>query len=196
MEDKTIQTAAANTILQNSIGKVTIGDITYEIEPPTTGTLIMVSALVSELPEIDPETPKEKYISTLINAAGECGTLGQIAATIILGAKRIKNHPTTIIRTYEFIKRWSWRKFKFIKVSQPVETPIYERDYIADQILDNMTMREIKDFIDHALSEAHLADFFVLTTSLRTKSLLNPTREVEKTIASGHLSEAGLNIGN
>lgn len=195
--EKTIQQRTADTILQNPIGSVTIGEQTYEIEAPTTGTLIMISALASELPQLDPDTPREEFVSALIKAAGESESLGQIAATIILGAKRIKQNPIITLTTTEYRRKWSWRKFRFIDVPEIIPTPIYERDYVADHILDNMTPHDLKGLIDFALSEAHLADFFVLTTSLRTtKNLLNPTREVGKATASGHSSEAGLNIGS
>lgn len=194
--DTTIEYLAAQTILENSLGTITIGKKSYEIPNPTTGTLIMVSALISDLPEIDPDTPKEQFISTLIKAAGECNALGQIAATIVLGAKRIKEHPATTIETTEYKRRWSWRRLKFIERPEITITAVFERDYLAEQILDSMNPAELHEFIDHALSEAHLADFFVLTTSLRTKSILTPTREVGETTASGDSSEAGLNIGN
>lgn len=192
---KTIEQSAADTILGNPIGTMTIDGKTYTIESPTTATLIMVSALISQLPEIDPDTPRENIIPTLMAAATDCEALGKIAATLILGAKRIKQQPITTMPTLKMERRWSWRHFRKIDTQTTMQTPVFEVDYVANKILENMNPGELHEFISSTLAEAHLADFFVLTTSLRTKSLLTPTREVDKTTAYGHQSEAGQNIG-
>lgn len=193
---KTIEQSVADTILGNPIGTVTIDGKDYRVAPPTTATLIMVSALISQLPEIDPATPREKIIPTLMEAATDCEVLGKIAATLILGAKRIKQQPITTIAIPGVERRWSWKRLR--KVDKPTTklTPIFEIDYIAEKVLENMHPGELHEFISTTLTEAHLADFFVLTTSLRTKSLLTPTREVGKTTAYGLQSEAGQNTGS
>lgn len=190
-----IEQQAAATILERPIATVTIAGKPYEVAPPSTATLIMVSSLISELPEIDPNTPDSEILPTILGAAKECGTLGQIAATIILGAKRIKQHPLITVDTYNVVRKWSWRRFR--RVEKVVSSPIgvFERDHIADIILEEMTPAALHEFLMATLSEAHLADFFVLTTSLQAKSLLKKS-EVEETTASGLSSEAGSSIGN
>lgn len=193
---KTIEQLAADTILDNSIGTVTIDGKEYEVKSPTTATLIMVSALISQLPEIDPNTPHEDLIPTLMTAAPDCEILGRIAATLILGAKYIKQQPITTVTTYNVERKWSWRHFRKVDKMVATQLPMFEVDYVADRILENMNAKELHEFINQVLTEAHLADFFVLTTSLRTKSLLTPTREVGETTAYGDLSEAGQNTGN
>lgn len=195
MEKPTIEQQAAATILEKPIGEVTMAGKKYQIAPPTTATLIMVSGLISELPQIDPDTPDTQVLPAILEAAKDCGTLGQIAATIILGAKRIKEHPMTTIDTYDVERKWSWRHLRRVEKITKTTLPAFERDHLAGIILDEMTPAELHEFIMATLSEANLADFFVLTTSLRTKSLLTRT-EVGETTASGLSSEAGLNIGN
>lgn len=193
---KTIEQLAADTILDNPIGTVTIDGKEYQVKSPTTATLIMVASLISQLPEIDPNTPNEDLIPTLMAAAPDCEVLGKIAATLILGAKYIKQQPITTITTYTVERKWSWRHFRKVDKMVAIHTPVYEVDHVANRILENMNPQELHEFINQTLTEAHLADFFVLTTSLRTKSLLTPTREVGETTAYGDLSEAGQNTGN
>lgn len=185
----------ADTILQQPIGSVMIEGETYEIAPPTTATLLLVSDLIAELPELTSDIKSPDFIGKVLESIKDCKALGQIAAILILGAKRIKQEPMTTTEGYIFERKWSWRKFK--KVTERVKKPVpaYLHDVLAEKILDSMTAKELHELISNILSEAHLADFFVLTTSLRTKRLTAPTREVETT-ASGHSSEAGLNIGN
>ena len=189
-----IEQKVADTILQNSLGSIVVEDHEYQIAPPTTGTLILISALISELPELDADPESIEFVGAVLKAAGEGLVLGKIAATLILGAKRIKERPLTTIPSVEYKKKWSWRKFRKIDIPTEKAIPVYERDYLAEKILDIMTAQELHDFISKILSEAHLADFFVLTTSLSAKSITTPTKEVG-TIASGLPSEAGPNIG-
>lgn len=195
----TIEKATADTILQNKIGSVIIDGEEYKIDSPTTGTLIMASGFISELPEIQIEDKDGKdFIAKTLGAAKECDALGKIAATLILGAKRIKEHPICMRLSYQYEKKWSWLKFRRIEVPVETRVPVFERDYLAEKIIDNSTPKELQDLINGILSESNLASFFVLTTSLKEeKNILAPTREVEKptTTASGPSSEAGPNIG-
>lgn len=195
MNTTSIEQHAAATILENPIGQITVAGKLYQIAPPTTATLIMVSGLISELPQINPDTPDAEILQVIIGSAKDCSALGQIAATIILGAKRIKEYPMTTIDTYNVERRWSWRRFRKVEKVTKSTIAVFERDYIADIILEEMTPAALHDFLMTTLAEAHLADFFVLTTSLRTKNLLEKT-EVDKTTASGHSSEDGQSTGN
>lgn len=164
--EQTIEQRVAKTILQRPIGSLTIDGATYEIPAPTTATLIGISGLISQLPEFDSSQSDEELTADMLEKAKHCRPLGQIAAILILGAKRIKEH-----------KRKWW---EFWKRHQPLEV-----DTLTDRILDNCTASQLREVIFDILKEAELADFFVLTTSLRTKSILTPTREVEKTTVSG-----------
>lgn len=193
--NQSIETKVADTILEQPIGQLTVDGTTYNIEPPTTATLIMVSELISQLPDIDPETPHDKVIPAVLAAAADADVLGKIAATFLLGARRIKEHPITTIEIKSVERRWSWRHMRRIDRPKTTSIAVFERDHLAERILTRMTPKDLNEFISAAISEAYIADFFVLTTSLHTKSLIKPTREVETT-ASGHSSEAGLNTGS
>ena len=172
-----IEQKVADTILENSIGNVVVDGKEYQIQPPTTGTLIMISALISTLPEIKGEPTEKDFVAQILGMAKECGALGQIAATLILGAKRIKENPFITISTYEYQKKWNWLKFRKIETPKEKQMPVSERDYLAEQILDNMTPKQLQDLLNGILSEGELANFFVLTTSLQEKSITTPTRE-------------------
>lgn len=185
MSDSTIEQKAASAILELPIAKVTLGGDTYEVAPPSTATLIMVSSLISELPEVSPDTTDSEVLPTILGIAKDSGVLGRIAATLILGARRIKEHPMTTVEAWVTARKWSWRHFRKVEKDSTVSTAVFERDHLAGIILEEMTPAGLHDFLMTVLTEAHLADFFVLTTSLQTKNLLKARREVETTTAPG-----------
>ncbi len=164
--EQTTEQKVAKTILQRPIGTLTIDGATYEIPAPTTATLIAISGLISYLPEFDTNQSDDELVAAMLEKAKDCRPLGQIAATLILGAKRIKEE-----------KRKWWQ---FWKSRHPLEI-----DMLTDRILDNCTAGQLRELVFDIFKEAEFVDFFVLTTSLRTKNILTPTREVGKTTASG-----------
>ena len=168
MTTPTLEHRVAKTILQQPIGELTIDGTTYEIPAPTTATLIAVSGLISQLPALNINQPDEELTAEVLERAKDCVPLGQIAATLILGAKRIKEH-----------KKQHRRWWHFLKKQQPLDF-----DRLAERILDNCTAKQLRDLIFNILEEAGLADFFVLTTSLHTKNILRRT-EVERTTVPG-----------
>lgn len=186
---------AARTILGQSVGQVNVDGRTYDIPAPTTATLIMVSALATELPEFATSIPKEDIVPTVLRTARHCNALGQIAAVLVLGAKRIRETPFATVEKYHNVRRWSWLRLRKTERVATTRQTVVERDYLAGKILAEMTSEALHELVVRILGEAGIADFFVLTTSLRTKRLLAPTREVETT-ASGHLSEVGLSTCN
>lgn len=186
MKKSTIEKQTAAVILEEPLGTINIDGTDYIIEPLTTGTLIMLSSLISELPEIDTKAKSSQFVAAVLKAAGESEALGQIAATIVLGAKRIKQHPFIYVDHYRNVPKWSWTKFRRVIATERIKRQVYERDYLAERILDTMTPKALNELISKALAEGNLADFFVLTTSLNTKNLTKPTREVVKPTAFGH----------
>lgn len=174
----TTEQKVATTILEEPIGEVTIEGKTYSIPAPTTATLIMVSGLISELPEFDVTQSNEQLYLEILSKAKDGKALGQIAATLILGAKRIKAQNPI------------WRR---IFSRQKAE---YRVKNLAAKILNNSTPKALRELIQALIAESGITDFFLLTTSLHAKSITRPTREVgETTTASGPSSEAGPNIG-
>lgn len=170
----TTEQKVAATILEEPIGEVTIEGKTYSIPAPTTATLIMVSGLISELPEYDISQPDSQLYLEVLSKAKDGQALGQIAATLILGAKRIK------------ARKSIWRLFARRKQTA--------QNRLAREILNNCTPGVLRELIEGIMNEAGISDFFLLTTSLHAKSTTRPTREVEAT-ASGPSSEAGPSIG-
>lgn len=181
MENRTIEQQVADAILQKATNSIRIGDITYEVAPPTPATLIMVSGLVSQMPEIDGKT--ENILRETLRFAKDSEVIGEIAATLIIGAKRIRENRTveTGIR-----RRWSWRRFRFVKESETMP----EIDYVTRAILEEVAPATLASVISKRFLDMQIADFFGLTTSLSGINILKPTKEVEQT-ASGEPSSAG-----
>ena len=159
MQERTIEQRTADAVLQAS-GSVRIGGKTYEIAPPTLATLIMVSALTSKLPQQKPD--QEKAVQYALAVAKDCAVIGDIAAALILGAKRIK-------------KRRLWGL---------LPNPDLRR--LSRRILEDAGIQETAAAIFEMLAQMQIGDFFALTASLIEVNLLRQTREaVETTTASG-----------
>lgn len=173
---ETIEKKAADTVLETA-DVITVGGREYRIAPPTAGTLIMVSALVSVLPVVRRNTDNALY--EVLAAAKGSEVLGKIAAMLILGAKRVKEHRRITVTATGYYKRWSWRKFRRVSAERQADTEVYEADYLADCLLNDMTVKELNDIIVKRLGGSQFGDFFVLTTSLSEVNLLRRTREVE-----------------
>lgn len=173
------------TILEEPIGEITIDGKAYQIPAPTTGTLMAVSGLVSRLPQFDITVSDVEFAAEVLSHADGAATLARIAATLMLGAKRIAERCIVKIPSSEK-RRW-WRLWK----TKPQFKTENELDYITKRILENFTARQLRKLIFEIVQDAGLDDFFALTTSLSTKSLLTPTREVGETTARGASSSDG-----
>lgn len=174
------------TILEEPIGEITIDGKTYQIPAPTTGTLMAVSALVSRLPKFDISVPDAELAAEVLSHAEGAATLARIAATLLLGAKRIAARQIVNI---PIPKKKHWWHPWLAKTRYRTEN---ELDYLTKRILENFTAAKLRELIFAVVHEAGLDDFFVLTTSLTTKNLLIPTRGVDETTARGASSLDGL----
>ncbi|MBO7287324.1 MAG: hypothetical protein J6U85_03740 [Bacteroidales bacterium] len=143
---------------------ITIGDKEYQLAPPTPATLILISELVATMPVIDKNN--SDILSEVLCKAKDLSVLGQIAATLILGAKRIKERNHIILKTSPFRRK-----------------KVLEYDYISELILNEITNASLMKLITSRLNNMQIGDFFVLTTSLSEANLLKRTKEVE--IVSG-----------
>ena len=176
MENKTIEAEVSKTILQQH-EEITIGDKTYSIAPPSVATLILVSEAVSRLPHI--ELNEDKIMQETLYIARECRELGDIAATLILGAKHI--HDIIESRKTEK-KRYLWGVLKTARELGTVET---KKDQLSRELLVETTPRDLHSLIAKVLMKMQVADFFGLTTFLTGINLMRPTKvEIEAT-ASG-----------
>lgn len=167
---QTIESKTADTILERK-RVVTIGEDTYQVAPPTMATLILVSDLVSQLPQtaMDPEN----ILTETLRVAKDCRILGHILAVLILG----EGYPIPEEMPPKK-QRWWFQK----KVIQYQGDPW---DELAAKILKTLGPKRIKDMAVELLKGMEIADFFGLTTSLIEVNLTRMTREVEKTTASG-----------
>lgn len=65
--------------------KIEMGGRKFKVYPPTTATLMKISAYVSQLPPM--EIDKNDPIGETLRVAKDCGVLNDLAATMILGAR-------------------------------------------------------------------------------------------------------------
>ena len=162
---KTVERKAGETILQQG-GKVRIGGREYEYPSPTLGTLYMVSALISDIPDIS----DSKDTAVVVGSASCARSVAEIIATLIIGAKEVKKTASKPIR-------------RLLTVIKLKPSPL---DALTEEILDTCTPREALDILVGLLGDSQLPDFFVLTTFLRDASLTRPTKVVkEATTAPG-----------
>lgn len=57
-QQNTIENSVASAILEKSIDNIDIEGVTYEIAPPSTATLILISEIVATLPVVKRFRPK------------------------------------------------------------------------------------------------------------------------------------------
>lgn len=178
--EKTIENKVADTILQRETDTINIGGNDYKVYPPTVATLILVSELIPKMPKVDFNT--ENILAEVLHTAKDMRVIGKIAATLILGAKRIKaNHMVEVTKKKEkgFV---GW--VKNIVLPNRNARSVSELDYLANELLENLSAKRLSEIISKQLIKIGIADFFGLTTSLYEANLTKRTREVEMT-ASG-----------
>lgn len=150
---KTIESKVADTILQRP-KTVVIGGATYNVAPPSTATLILVSGLISQLPKI--ETDKKDIVTETFRIAKDCGAIGDIMASIVLGAKAVRKDKRLLS---------------------------IRRKRLARQLLD-IPPSELQTIFLNLLPGMEMPDFFGLTVSLIEVNMTKQTKETGTT-ASG-----------
>lgn len=172
----TIEQNVARTILQQP-EEITIGGKTYTIAPPSVATLILVSGAVSRLPHI--ELDEKKIMEETIYIAKDCEVLGEIAATLILGAKHIND----IVESRQIErKRRLWGLFGTKRTAVRYET---KKERLSRELMEETTPRDLHNIIAQALLKMQVGDFFGLTTFLTGINLMRPTKVVTEATASG-----------
>lgn len=170
----TIENKVADAILQKQ-GEIKLDGIVWQVEQPSVATLIMVSELASELPEI---SQSSKVVFEVLSKGKDAVNVGKIAATLILGAKRIKENKYVDVVTKTASKRFSWRKLRIVRKEVEKVTEEPEIDVLTRSLL-NMSPGDLSALIAYLLTFMQVADFFLITTSLKGTNLLKSTREVE-----------------
>ena len=129
MEQTTIESRVASAILERNVGNIEIEGVTYEIAPPSIATLIVVSEFIASLPIVE-KVEKTEIVNSVLHHARFFRPLGDIAATLILGAKSLTEERVVVQeKRYLFglIKRKSKKKIKIDK-----------RAELAKAILENV----------------------------------------------------------
>ncbi|MDR2888189.1 MAG: hypothetical protein LBV26_09400 [Bacteroidales bacterium] len=157
-----LEQKTAGTILQQPV-EVEIGTKKYSVAPPSVATLILASAAVSKLPAVN--LSSNSIATECLYIAKDCEALGEIAAILILGAKGLKRTEAGVIKS--FFRPGADRKTA-----------------LANEILAELSPRQLSDLVGKLLSGMELAFFFATTTSLTEINLLRKTRMAETT-ASG-----------
>ena len=164
MEQTTIESRVASAILERNVGNIEIEGVTYEIAPPSIATLIVVS--------IVEKVEKTEIVNSVLHHARFFRPLGDIAATLILGAKSLTEERVVVQeKRYLFglIKRKSKKKIKIDK-----------RAELAKAILENVRPTVLFNVVVQRLQDMEISSFFAITTSLSEANILKPTKEVVK----------------
>lgn len=157
---KKIEKQVSATILQKPKAEVSIGGRIYKISAPTPATLIRVSELIAELPQLKMDS--NNILSETLATAKDCKIIGEICAILILGAKKERDAD---------VSKWSWRKFRFVKDREVRQ--------LANDILYECEIKDMCELVTSRLLNMQIGDFFALTASLFEANLLRRTKEAE-----------------
>lgn len=173
-EKEAVEELVSDAILQKPYS-IQIGQNTYKVAPPSIATLILASELISQLPKV--ELDKSLVTFESLRIAKDCKVLGDIVATLILGAENITTETTIVQKSLFGLKR------KRIKVT------IDNRAVLSEKILKQLSPSKVNALTLKIINRMEIGDFFGLTASLIEINLLRPTKAVEavpkETIASG-----------
>ena len=173
-----IEKKVADAVLERASSSIEIDGVEYPIAPPTLATLILVSELIAELPEVRRDA--ENVLLETLHAARNCKVLGKIVATLIIGAKRIKENRTVVVNEQRRARKFSWRKMRFETAKTTRDIEVSELDHLSELILDNCSANVLTQVVSKRLIDMGVGDFFALTTSLSAANLLQSTKEVEE----------------
>lgn len=171
MTQNTIESNVASAILEKNIGSIEIEGITYEIAPPSTATLILVSEIVATLPIVE-KVEKTEVVNSVLHYARHFRPLGDIAAVLILGAKNLIEE-RVIVQEKRYL-------FGLIKRKTESRVKVDKKAELAKSILENVRPTILFDVVLRRLQDMEIISFFAITTSLSEANILKPTKEVVK----------------
>lgn len=175
---ETLEKQVSDAILQNASETLTIDGRVFAITPPTPATLIMISAFISEIPvAVNRET--KNVLNEVLSTAKDLSIIGKVIATLILGAKRIKEKRTIVRQRTEYYEHWSWRKLRRVTEEMVVGEEVLELDWLAEKLLDEVTTQTLLKVTARRIGLMQIADFFELTASLSEANLTRRTKEAE-----------------
>lgn len=171
----TTEEHVAQTILQQPT-LIKVGSKEYAVAPPSTATLILVSAAASKLPNVSLD--EKKLVESTLHIAKDCAVIGDIISTLILGAKRVNDCVArTEVRTVKYLRGILKRKIR-------VEVSETKREQLSRELLEELSPRELQTILAKLLTSMEIGDFFGLTTFLLEVNTIRPTK-VESQTASG-----------
>ncbi len=168
---KTIEEKVAETILQQPV-KVTVAGREYTAAPPTVATMILVSAAVSRLPHLHLDSGR--VLEESLAVAKDCQPLGDILATLILGAKHADD-PVEMPQAKGKRRLFGRRKRKTVTA----------RERLSRELLEELSPRDLHSLTVQLLMKMQVSDFFGLTTFLTEINMTRPTKVVTGQTASG-----------
>jgi hypothetical protein len=166
-EYTTIESRVAATILERTVSTLEIEGVTYNIAPPTIGTLILASEIVSFFPKIDDVDDKQRIFMALFKAK-DFKMLADLAAVLILGSKRLTEEREVTVEKRHL--------FGLIKRKHRVKHTVDLRAELAKKILDNVRPSVLFEVIVKRLRDNEIMTFFAITTSLNAANILKPTK--------------------
>lgn len=166
-EYTTIESRVAATILERTVSTLEIDGVTYNIAPPTIGTLILASEIVSFFPQIDTVDDKQRIFMALFKAK-DFKMLSDLAAVLILGSKRLTEEREVTVEKRHL--------FGLIKRKHRVKQTVDLRAELAKKILDNVRPSVLFEVIVKRLRDNDIMTFFAITTSLNAANILKPTK--------------------
>lgn len=166
-EYTTIESRVAATILERTVSTLEIEGVTYNIAPPTIGTLILASEIVSFFPQIDDVDDKQRIFMALFKAK-DFKMLADLAAVLILGSKRLTEEREVTVEKRHI--------FGLIKRKHRVKQTVNLRAELAKKILDNVRPSVLFEVIVKRLRDNEIMTFFAITTSLNAANILKPTK--------------------
>ena len=176
---ESIEKKVTDAILQRASLSIEIEGKEYPIAPATPATLILVSELIAEMPEVRSDV--DNILFETLRTARDCKVVGKIVATLILGANRIKEHRTLMIEKVSNSRNFSWRKLRFVNEVKKEFEEVSDFEHLSTLILENCSPATIGQVVSKRLIDMGLSDFFGLTTSLSEANMLKSTKEVEAT---------------
>ena len=169
MEQTTIESRVASAILERNVGNIEIEGVTYEIAPPSIATLIVVSEFIASLPIVE-KVEKTEIVNSVLHHARFFRPLGDIAATLILGAKSLTEERVVVQE----------KRYLFGLIKRKKKIKIDKRAELAKAILENVRPTVLFNVVVQRLQDMEISSFFAITTSLSEANILKPTKEVVK----------------
>lgn len=149
-----IEGLVSDTILQKPYS-IQIGQETYEVAPPSIATLILASELISQLPKV--ELDKSLVTFESLRIAKDCKVLGDIVATLILGAENITTEATVV------------QKSLFGLVRTRKKVTIDNRAVLSDKILKQISPSKVNALTLKIINRMEIGDFSGLPLPDRDK---------------------------